>query len=88
MITDVKHTVQDAMGWVGFTYGLLSAALAGPFNDDYNQWNQVYQCHGDPNGKVYVNVPWFCMCFDVDNHLVYARLSNRMGNTGWQVQIP
>lgn len=76
------------MGWGAFSYGLLSAALVGPFNDDYNQWQQIYQCHGNPEGKVYVNVPWYAMCLDVDNEMIYARISNRMGNTGWQVQVP
>lgn len=97
MITDIKHTVLSAMSWPAFDYAAFSAALAGPFNEDYNQWNQLYQCHGNPNGKVYTNVDWFQMCFDVDNQMIYVKFGtpfllpfphSRMSNTDWQVQIP
>lgn len=64
----------------------LARSLAGPFNDDYNQFHSCYQCHGSPLGKVYVNTPWPAVCFDVDNEVVYLKQDLKISNKAWQSQ--
>lgn len=90
MIPNIRTTISTYAGGA-LSFGDIAVGLSGPFNDDYNQLNQIYQCHGNPNGKVYLNVPAAGVCVDVDAGAAYINLSSvltkKCSNTGWVLQV-
>lgn len=80
----IRDTLANAVWWPSINLAALGEALAYAGEvDAVDQFNNVWQAEGNPNGRVYVPNTSPAVCLDPVNEVMYRKTDGRISNTGW-----